>query len=93
MAAETQHAYPFHKQRQVDALVGETWALLERMGMIHTAPDINGRNGFMVLSRTGEQAIQAPDGFDRIRALRSFPKELLHPSIANDAWAALQRGA
>jgi uncharacterized protein (TIGR02391 family) len=92
MAAENQHAYPFHKQRQVDALVGETWALLERMGMIHPAPDINGRNDFMVLSRAGEQAMQAPDGFDRIRALRSFPKELLHPSIANAAWAALQRG-
>jgi hypothetical protein len=38
-----------------------------------------------------KKAIKAPDGFDRIRALRSFPKELLHPSIAKDAWAALQR--
>jgi uncharacterized protein (TIGR02391 family) len=92
ITTEHQHAYPFHKQRQVDDLVGETWALLERMGMIHPASEPNGRNGYMVLSRDGEAAIKAPDGFDRITALRSFPKELLHPSIAQEAWAALQRG-
>jgi uncharacterized protein (TIGR02391 family) len=73
-------------------LVTATFALLERMGMIHPAPGINGKNGFMVLSRDGEEAIKGEDGFDRIRALRSFPKELLHPAIAKEAYAALQRG-
>jgi uncharacterized protein (TIGR02391 family) len=62
------------------------------MGMIHRAPDINGQHGWMVLGRDGEEAIKGEDGFDRIRALRSFPKELLHPAIAKDAYAALQRG-
>jgi tetratricopeptide (TPR) repeat protein len=92
MTAEGQHAYPYHKQHQVDALVAETFELLRRMGMIHPAPDTNGQNGWMVLSRDGEEAIKGEDGFDRIRALRSFPKELLHPTIAKDAHAALQRG-
>jgi Protein of unknown function (Hypoth_ymh) len=46
----------------------------------------------MVLSRAGEEAVKGEDGFDRIRALRSFPKELLHPAIAKDTYAALQRG-
>jgi len=92
MTAEGQHAYPHHKQREVDALVAETFELLRRMGMIHPAPDTNGQNGWMVLSRDGEEAIKGEDGFDRIRALRSFPKELLHPTIAKDAYAALQRG-
>jgi hypothetical protein len=92
MTAEGQHAYPYHKQHQVDALVAETFELLRRMGMIHPAPDTNGQNGWMVLSRDGEEAIEGEDGFDRIRALRSFPKELLHPTIAKDAYAALQRG-
>jgi uncharacterized protein (TIGR02391 family) len=92
MTAEGQHAYPHHKQAQVDALVGETWELLRRTGMIHPAPDTNGQNGWMVLSRDGEEAIKEPDGYDRIRALRSFPRELLHPAIAKEAWAALQRG-
>lgn len=61
------------------------------MGMIHLAPDTNGQNGWMVLSRDGEEAIKGEDGFDRIRALRLFPKELLHPTIAKDTYAALQR--
>jgi uncharacterized protein (TIGR02391 family) len=60
--------------------------------MIHPAPDINGQNGWMVLSRDGEEAIKSEGGFDRIRALRSFPKELLHPAIAQETYAALQRG-
>lgn len=40
----------------------------------------------------GEEALKEPDGYERIRALRSFPKSLLHPIIADDAHAALQRG-
>jgi uncharacterized protein (TIGR02391 family) len=92
MTAEGQHAYAHHKQHQVDTLVAETFELLRRMGMIHPAPDTNGQNGWMVLSRDGEEAITGEDGFDRIRALRSFPKGLLHPAIANEAYAALQRG-
>jgi hypothetical protein len=92
MATEHQHAYPFHKQRQVDALVNEAWECLRRDGMILPAPDINGQNGWMVLSRAGEAALETPDGFERIRALRSFPRSLLHPSIASKASAALHRG-
>jgi uncharacterized protein (TIGR02391 family) len=92
MTAESQHSYAHHKQSQVDHLVGETWELLRRAGMMHPAPDINGQNGWMVLNRDGEEAIKAPDGFERIRALRSFPKELLRTAIANEAYAALQRG-
>src|SRR5262245_29462304 len=42
MTAEGQHAYPHHKQGQVDGLVGETFELLRRMGLIHPAPDTNG---------------------------------------------------
>lgn len=92
MMAENQHVYPYHKQRQVEALLNETWEYLRRIGMILPAPDINGQHGWMVLSRDGEAAIRSADGFDRIRALQSFPKALLHPSIADDALAALQRG-
>jgi hypothetical protein len=57
MTAEGQHAYPHHKRHQVDAHVTETFELLRRMGMIHPAPDINGQNGWMVLSRDGEEGI------------------------------------
>jgi uncharacterized protein (TIGR02391 family) len=90
--AENQHAYSYHKQRQVDALLNEAWECLRRDGVILRAPGINGQNGHMVLSRDGEAALAEPDGFDRIRALRSFPKTLLHPSIAAEVSAALGRG-
>jgi hypothetical protein len=93
ITAERQHAYPrarAPKHREVDVLVAETFELLRRTGMILPAPGQPA--GFMVLSRDGEEAIKAPHNFDRIRALRSFPKELLHPAIADDAYAALQRG-
>jgi hypothetical protein len=92
MTAEYQHAYPNQKQQLVDALVNEGWECLRRDGMILPAPDINGANGFMVLSRSGEVALEVPDGFDRIRALRLFPKTLLHPSIATNVSATLHRG-
>jgi uncharacterized protein (TIGR02391 family) len=91
MTAEKQHAYPPQKQRQVDALVNEAWECLRRDRMILPAPDINGQHGYMVLSRDGEAALQTPDGFDRIRAFREFPKSLLHPSIAAGAVAAIRR--
>ncbi len=92
MTAENQHAYPYHKQRQVDALVNETFEYLRRNGLILPAPDVNGAHGWMVLSRGGQAALEAPDGVDQIRALRSFPKALLHPSIAADVMAAFHRG-
>jgi uncharacterized protein (TIGR02391 family) len=92
MAAERQHAYPAHKQREIDLLVSETFEWLRQERLILPAPGINGVHGFMVLSRDGEAALRAPDGFDRIRALRSFPKQLLHPSIAAEVSGALHRG-
>jgi uncharacterized protein (TIGR02391 family) len=92
MTSERGHIYPHHKSQQVDRLVGETWELLRREGMIHPAPDINGQHGWMVFSSTGEAALERTDGFEQIRALRSFPKSFLHPRIADKAYAALQRG-
>jgi uncharacterized protein (TIGR02391 family) len=92
IATETQHVYPHNKRSQIDALVNEGWERLRRDGLILPAPDINGANGFMVLSRDGEAALASPDAFERLKAARTFPKELLHPSIAKKVSAALSRG-
>jgi uncharacterized protein (TIGR02391 family) len=92
MTAERGHIYPHHKQHQVDRLVGESWELLRRDGMFHPAPGMNGQNGFMILSRAGEKALQEAGGYQKILALRTFPKSLLHPRIADKTYAALQRG-
>jgi len=92
MTTERQDDYPYHKQAKVEALVGETWELLRRMGMIHLASGINGQNGWMLLSRDGEEAIKGDESFEPIQALRTFPAELLHPAIAKSTHAALQHG-
>jgi uncharacterized protein (TIGR02391 family) len=66
--------------------------VVEARGHDTSSADINGQHGWMVLSRVGEAALERPDGFEQLRALRSFPKSLLHPRIADKAYAALQRG-
>jgi uncharacterized protein (TIGR02391 family) len=83
--------YPYHRKQHVDAALNEAWNCLRRDSLIIPAPGLNGAHGLMVLSKDGEAAC-TPQGFEYVRAARSFPKALLHPSIANKVWAALMRG-
>ena len=57
-----------------------------------SSPGMNGRNGWMSLTRAGDEASQSVDAFERVRAAKAFPKTLLHPSIADQVWSALMRG-
>src|SRR5216684_2478127 len=66
MTSERGPIYPRPKNQQVESLVGETFALLSREGMIHPAPSINGQHGWMVLSSIGETALDGPDGYEQI---------------------------
>jgi hypothetical protein len=50
----------------------------------------NGNNGWMVLSRRAS-TIEEHGDFEYFVAAASFPKTLLHPSIADDVWVALAR--
>jgi uncharacterized protein (TIGR02391 family) len=84
--------YPFHKKAAVNSLVREAWECLRRDSLIMPAPDINGRNGYMVFTRTGEVAATSSDAFERVRAAKAFPKALLHSTIADQVWSALMRG-
>jgi uncharacterized protein (TIGR02391 family) len=84
--------YPFHKKAPVEALVNEAWDCLRRNGLIAPAPGMNGRNGWMVFTRAGEEAAASKGAFERVRAAKSFPKTLLHPAIADSVWSALMRG-
>jgi hypothetical protein len=90
MATTIEFAYPYHKKSQIEALLNETWEFLRRDGLIMPAPDTNGRNGWMVLTKDGD-SISSDNDFDRIRAVRAFPKSLLHPTIANKVYSALMR--
>ncbi len=91
MSATSDIGYPYHLKQQIEALLNEAWNCLRRDGLIISAPGINGQHGLMVLSKHGEVA-SSSHGFEYVRAARSFPKALLHPSIANKVWAALMRG-
>jgi hypothetical protein len=84
--------YPFHQKNKVTAHVNEAWNCLRADGLVGPAPDINGRNGWLVLTRAGEEASASTQAYERVRAAKAFPKGLLHPTIANTVWSALLRG-
>lgn len=88
---EKEFGYPYHKKQQVEAHLGEAWECLRRDRLIMPAPDQNGRNGYMVLTRTGLAALEE-GGFESLRAAQALPKHLLHPTIADKALAAFRRG-
>jgi uncharacterized protein (TIGR02391 family) len=91
LATTSEFSYPYEKKQQIDSLLGEAWECLRRDRLIMPAPDQNGRNGYMVLTKEGE-SIGSQEDFARMRAAREFPKSLLHPVIANKVWSALMRG-
>jgi uncharacterized protein (TIGR02391 family) len=83
--------YPFPRKQQVEATISEAWNWLRTNSLIVPAPDMNGRNGWMIITRAGQDIID-DESFERFRAARAFPKSLLHPSIADKVWPKLARG-
>ena len=90
MAATAMGAYPMHRQAQVDAVLSKAWNWLEREGYIEPSAGMNGRNGWRILTDTG-QAVADGQDFQKLREAMAFPKELLHPSIRGKVWGALRR--
>jgi hypothetical protein len=84
--------YPHHQKQAVEALINEAWNCLRRDLLIIPAPGMNGQNGYMVFTRTGEEAASSNEAMERIRAAKAFPKTMLHPDIADTVWSALTRG-
>lgn len=84
-------SYPQDRRRELRLAVGEAWHWLELSMLIMPAEGPNGDNGYRVLTRRGEE-IAAGGNFASFRAASAFPKQLLHPSIAEEVWLALARG-
>jgi hypothetical protein len=82
--------YSFYEREQIEFLLTQTWSWLERNGLIARASGMNGRNGWMIFTKQGEEISDAQD-FRRLREAAEFPKSLLHPLIAEKVWRALMR--
>jgi uncharacterized protein (TIGR02391 family) len=80
--------YPQARLGDVERAVTEAWTWLEREGYLVPAADINGRNGFRVLSRRANDV----KDLKAIRAASKFPRELLHPAVAEVSWMPIMRG-
>jgi uncharacterized protein (TIGR02391 family) len=83
--APAKPTYPMNYRDQINRHLAETWAWLEHHQYIVPAADLNGRNGWKLLTRLGEQAANQQD-FARLRELTDFPKSMIHPSIADKVW-------
>ncbi len=79
--------YPMNYRDQISRHLAEVWAWLSHHQYIVPAADINGRNGWKMLTKLGEEAAGQQD-FARLRELTDFPKSMIHPSIADKVWKA-----
>jgi uncharacterized protein (TIGR02391 family) len=84
--------FPERRRREVEIALGEAWVWLTTNGLLVPDAGINGANGFMRLTPRAEKLVTSSDDFRKFRQSISFPKELLHPAIADKVWLALARG-
>jgi uncharacterized protein (TIGR02391 family) len=83
--------YPRDRREAIELALMEAWAWLEAQGLIVTAPDTNGRNGWRVLSRRAKRFENEAE-FTQYAVARMFPKQALHQRIADKVWMAFMRG-
>jgi hypothetical protein len=65
---------------RIDKLGRDAFALLERWELAEAADDINGRNGYMVLTEKGKATTERTD-FERVRVRGLLREEMLHPRL------------
>jgi len=83
--------YPRARQPEIDLAVTEAWSWLEAQGLLVPAADINGSNGYRLLSRRARRFENVAE-FTRFEVARRLPKDVLHPAIADKVWSAFIRG-
>ena len=83
--------YNRQKESQVEIALIEALHWLEVNAILLPAPGTNGRNGFRILGRRGNELVDR-DRYDTFQRAAAFPKTLLHPSIADRVWISLARG-
>lgn len=83
--------YPQNRRRAAELALAEAWNWLMVQGLLIPEPGTNGNNGWMLLSRRA-RAILVEDSFKTYTRSITFPKTLLHPSIAEEVWLDMVRG-
>ena len=83
-------AYPAAFHPKIEVALAEAWQWLENQLLIVRAPGINGTNGFRILGRRAA-GLRTAEQFRAFRQGIAFPKELLHPAIAERSWIAIMR--
>jgi uncharacterized protein (TIGR02391 family) len=82
----------YHRhQNEVEVALTEAWQWLRINILVIPATGANGRNGWMVISRLGNKILTEHD-FKSFREAASFPKTMLHSTIADKVWLSLSRG-
>jgi uncharacterized protein (TIGR02391 family) len=82
--------YPQQYIHEVETAIQEAWQWLENQLLIVPEPGMNGSSGFKVLGRRAED-LRTAEQFKAFRSALAFPKEMLHPAIAQRAWISIMR--
>jgi uncharacterized protein (TIGR02391 family) len=85
----TVREYPQDQQDNILQALMEAWVWLEREGLVVPQPGSMGE--WVVVSRRGRQVRNA-QGLEAYRNANLLPRRLLHPVIAQKAWANFLRG-
>lgn len=86
-ARPTYNEYPLP---EIDLAIAEAWAWLNAQGLIVSAPETNGSNGWMLLSRRARRFQNTAD-FGDYKIARRLPKDMLHPLFADNVWKSFMR--
>jgi uncharacterized protein (TIGR02391 family) len=79
-------------QGDVEMAISEAFQWLVINIFVVPASGASAQYGWYVLSRRGRAALQNPQVFKDYARAAAFPRELLHPAIAERVWADLARG-
>ena len=83
-------AYPRHRAGEVELAVAEAWLWLQNNGLIMPAAQPNAT--FHRLTRRGREMVGDGRRMRDFLAATQFPRQLLHPSIADQVWVQLAQG-
>jgi len=83
--------YPIGRREEIEIAIAEAWGWLRNNLLIASASGLNGRNGWMVITRRGS-ALLRDGNFHAFQRAAEFQKSLLHSLIADKVWLDLARG-